>query len=79
MITDIKFDGERARRLRVDAGIKTSDLTRSLNRRGGGGSLHRTILNYESGRLPTTEEELNGIGKGYLNWLKERGYNPYNI
>jgi len=67
------YDPYQGRSIRENAGLSAEDLGETLSTK----SAYRQIYRYESGETsprPTTK-----IGKKYLLWLKEQGYNPYNL
>ena len=67
------FNPAIAKSLRKKAGYKNqTDLGNIL------GILQGSISNYELGKFPQTNPQGKMVLK-YLNWLKEQGYNPFNL
>ncbi|MBI2499851.1 helix-turn-helix transcriptional regulator [Candidatus Woesearchaeota archaeon] len=68
------FDGSRAREIRQTVGITTTRLGEKLKFSQG------TVSRYENrGIAGDDKNSLSAIERRYLLWLKEQGYNPFNI
>jgi DNA-binding transcriptional regulator YiaG len=63
-----KFEPSEALACRIKAGITQAELAKQLK------SSARSICFYENGLTAPSEKSQN-----YLNWLKEQGYNPFEI
>src|SRR3989344_6950203 len=68
------FDTDRARKIREDSRLSQKELGEHL------GIPQPTITGYENARLSVPNpDKIIGQRRTYLEWLKERGYNPFNI
>lgn len=71
------FDHVRARKIREEAGLSKRELVGKLGLNGSK-TAYILITDYEKGaRIGTPKKNENS--QRYLSWLKEQGYNPYNI
>src|SRR3989344_4329850 len=71
------FDSLKARRIREEAGLSKRELVGKLGLNGSK-SAYILIAEYEKGaRIGTPKKNENS--QRYLSWLKEQGYNPYNL
>ena len=70
-VEEIQFDYERARKI-VKKDLRTdSEVAKSIG-------INNTLLSkYINGRMPVTHR--GRAGKKFLRYLKEKGYNPFNI
>ena len=85
-----KFDGKIAKEIRLKAGFSRRILSRELLKKALGkiplehdlprGFLTPDLLiyNFEHGK-PNKYPKRSETAMLYLNWLKEKGYNPYNL
>ena len=65
------FNPEKARQVRIGVGINQRELAKQL------GAIASNLCRYERGKtIPGMDQP---VGKTYLLWLKQQGYNPYNI
>ncbi len=71
-----KFDPKTAYEIRKKAGLSQNQLANAIN---GDRISHfnKKISKYENGRETPTPNSEGGIK--YLQWLKEQGYNPFNL
>lgn len=68
------FDASRAREIRQTIGLTTNKLGEKLRFSQG------TVSRYENTGITCNDKRvLSGIERRYLLWLKEQGYNPFNI
>ena len=83
LLTDLKdmasnyvFNPETARTLRINAGLSQRQLAGLIGWHEGEGQSRMSF--YETGKkIPTIAE--GGFNQKYLAWLKEQGYNPYQL
>lgn len=68
------YDPIKAKELRKCAGLSAIELGETVL---DSKSSYRQIYRYESGEI--SPRPTNKVGKKYLNWLKEQGYNPFNL
>ena len=69
----ILFDGSIAREIRKKAGLRQKDLGNKA------GFTQGYLSHIENGRQPRQNDHHREKTRKYLRWLKEHGYNPYNI
>ncbi len=69
------FNGEIARKIRIDAGLTQKQLCKLLR---GTLELQGKLSRYESNRLDIRGKEGAGFKREYLDWLKSKGYDPFN-
>lgn len=68
------FDPETATKVREKLGFKQIDLANIL------GIAYSNISKYESGQIEVRlKRKTNKPVMRYIGWLKEKGYNPFNI
>ena len=75
----LSFDPEKARQIRIKAGLTQEELGRKITTTT---TVHGQIFlaKLERGaRLPAKCHKPRGICRKYLNWLKKQGYNPYKL
>ena len=73
----IHFDCERAREIREAARLSLADLA-ALSSKSKQHPLTRSLISaYETGQISPRPK--NKQSKKYLLWLKDQGYNPYEI
>jgi len=75
------FSPSKARQVRENSGISPKGLAVIINDKVFGrnwGSSEMVIRNYEKGFLSPGIKK-SRVVKGYLDWLKEKGYNPFDI
>ncbi|MFA6461161.1 MAG: hypothetical protein WCV90_02755 [Candidatus Woesearchaeota archaeon] len=65
------FDYQKAEEIRVKAGLTTYQLEDVLGVKG--------VQHYEDGSRIPTNPPRGEFSKKYLAWLKEQGYNPYDL
>jgi len=71
------FDHVRARKIREEVGLSKAGLVGKLGLNGSK-SAYILIAEYEKGaRIGMPKKNENS--QRYLQWLKEQGYNPYNL
>lgn len=73
------FDPEKARQVRIKAGLTQQELGRIITTTT---PEHGQVFlgKLEKGvRMPSKYQKPRGICKKYLYWLKEQGYNPYKL
>lgn len=70
------FDGKQAKAIRKQEGLTQSDLAEVLK---DVPSKQTMISNFESGYVRPGFPPQSKFVQNYLRWLKERGYNPYNL
>jgi hypothetical protein len=70
-----KFNKDIARKVRIDARLSAKELGKLLGITGG------TIGTYENPALlpPSPLFRTKGSARRYLHWLKDHGYNPYDL
>jgi hypothetical protein len=79
-IDSTEFSGDHARRLRVLEGLSKGDLAKKLVKPTDNQDSFRTQLsNWEQEKITPRNPPSGKNQKLYLNWLKEVGYNPYNL
>lgn len=66
------IDPAKAKEVRINSGLSLRTLSSKL------GLSYSAILNYESGRVKNLSAEDTKTRK-YIEWLKEQGYNPFNL
>lgn len=70
------FDYLEARRVRENAGLSQGELAKKLEFTGAG---NIKISLYERGVKTPSNPPQSEKARKYLEWLKEQGYNPYNL
>jgi len=78
------FDSKEARNVRKRAGLTMVDLAQKLLAQKLGTSVSQpSIINmiyrYENGKIKPRNPPKGKIAKPYYDWLKEQGYNPYDL
>lgn len=74
--TNSNFDGKKAREIRTQAGLTYEELVKNLELK----VYARGVINsFEVGRTKPRNPPRTNLAKKYINWLKENGYNPYNL
>ena len=74
-----EFDREKARQIRLDAGLQQMELAKIT------GVTPTYITHIEKGdRVPSLVNARDQVTEnkgiiGYLDWLKDQGYNPFNL
>ena len=73
----LTFNPKKAAELRKAAGLSQNELGITLTNNTKIPHSQSTISKYETGReIPNPKNEASGR---YLKWLKDKGYNPYDI
>jgi len=67
------FDYELAKKIRKDEGLTQKQLANIVS--GGSRGNSAMISHFEKGRI----SKVGGFTRQYLTWLKEKGYNPFEI
>ncbi|HLC59887.1 MAG TPA: helix-turn-helix transcriptional regulator [Candidatus Nanoarchaeia archaeon] len=71
------FEPEVAKRIRLGAGLSLIELVREI---GFKKISVATVSRIERGMCLLSEEiPTKGPARSYLHWIKEKGYNPYNL
>jgi|TARA_B100000315_G_C14266180_1_gene446525 DNA-binding XRE family transcriptional regulator len=73
---NLAYDSEVARKIREDLGWTREKLIEELGLSRGG---YSQIGNYESGKINPSKPPRGKTSVAYMNWLKEQGYNPFNL
>lgn len=74
---DVEFEGEKAKRVRLESGVGMSQLGRILWPSHPYSAASR-IKQIESGRV-VPKYPTRGLTENYLFWLAENGYDPFDI
>ncbi len=74
---NLAFDASKAREIRVKSGLSIDKLIERLGLARSGA--YMLISKYEKGRLRPSNPPRGETSKKYVAWLKENGYNPFNL
>lgn len=75
-LSQTNFRGDLAKKLRIGEGLIVREL---LNELGFPQHREKDICKYEAGKTLPENPPKKELPKAYLDWLKERGYNPYKL
>lgn len=71
------FEGDVARKVRMVSGLTQFGLTEEI---GFNNPSAKTMIGmYETGKVKPGNPPRGEISKKYIEWLKEHGYNPFNL
>jgi len=73
---NLAYDAEEARKIREKLGWTRDKLVKELGLSRG---VYTQIGAYESGKIKPSNPPRSKTSEAYLNWLKEQGYNPFEL
>ena len=73
---NLAYDGEKARKIREEAGLSREKLVQELGISRTG---YAELARYESGNTNPSNPPRGKTSKKYVEWLKEKGYNPFKL